>query len=77
MELRDVFATLDASRVIGDGRGVVEDLAVDARRVRRGSVFFCVRGFGVDGHDWPRPSSSSMATPSCRSEARGRARRRR
>ena len=31
---------------------MVADLAVDARRVRPGSVFFCVRGFGVDGHDW-------------------------
>ena len=31
---------------------MVEDLAVDAQRVRPGSVFFCVRGFGVDGHDW-------------------------
>lgn len=28
------------------------DLAVDARRVRPGSVFYCVRGSGVDGHDW-------------------------
>ena len=52
MELHDVFATLDGSRVSGDGGGVVTDLAVDARRVRDGSVFFCVRGFGVDGHDW-------------------------
>jgi UDP-N-acetylmuramoyl-L-alanyl-D-glutamate--2,6-diaminopimelate ligase len=50
VELRDVFATLGASGVAGKGR--VEDLAVDARRVRPGSVFFCVRGFGVDGHDW-------------------------
>ena len=47
-----MFAALDASRIAGEGRGVVEDLAVDARRVRRGSVFFCVRGFGVDGHHW-------------------------
>ncbi len=52
MELREVFATLDTSMVAGDGRAVVDDLAVDARRVRPGSVFFCVRGFGVDGHDW-------------------------
>jgi UDP-N-acetylmuramoyl-L-alanyl-D-glutamate--2,6-diaminopimelate ligase len=28
------------------------DLAVDARRVRPGSVFYCIRGSGVDGHDW-------------------------
>ena len=31
---------------------MVEDLAIDAQRVRPGSVFFCVRGSGVDGHDW-------------------------
>ena len=47
MELRDVFALLDATPVVGDGRVLVEDLVVDARRVGRGSVFFCVRGFGV------------------------------
>jgi UDP-N-acetylmuramoyl-L-alanyl-D-glutamate--2,6-diaminopimelate ligase len=51
VRLRDVFATLGATPVGGDGRGVV-DLAVDAQRVRPGSVFFCVSGFGVDGHDW-------------------------
>jgi UDP-N-acetylmuramoyl-L-alanyl-D-glutamate--2,6-diaminopimelate ligase len=50
--LRDVVATLDATSVIGEGLGEIGDLAVDARRVRRGSLFFCVRGFGVDGHDW-------------------------
>ena len=47
-----MFAALEASPVAGDGGAVVDDLAVDARRVRPGSVFFCVRGFGVDGHDW-------------------------
>ena len=51
-ELRDVFAALGASPVVDDERTVVDDLAVDARRVRSGSVFFCVSGFGVDGHDW-------------------------
>jgi UDP-N-acetylmuramoyl-L-alanyl-D-glutamate--2,6-diaminopimelate ligase len=52
MELREVFATLDARPIVGDGESAVADLAIDARRVRPGSVFFCVRGFGVDGHDW-------------------------
>jgi UDP-N-acetylmuramoyl-L-alanyl-D-glutamate--2,6-diaminopimelate ligase len=41
MELRDLW---------GDAR--VDDLAVDARRVRPGSAFFCFSGFGIDGHDW-------------------------
>ena len=47
-----MFAALEATPDVGDGRGVVEDLAVNARRVRPGSVFFCIRGSGVDGHDW-------------------------
>ena len=47
-----MFATLAATHVVGEGQGEVVDLAVDARRTRRGSLFFCVRGFGVDGHEW-------------------------
>jgi len=61
MELRDVFATLDGSVAPGDGGGVVADLAVDARRVRPGSVFFCIRGFGVDGHDWAAEAAANGA----------------
>ena len=52
MRLRDLFAMLDASPVGGVGQALVGDLAVDVQRVRPGSVFFCVSGFGVDGHDW-------------------------
>jgi UDP-N-acetylmuramoyl-L-alanyl-D-glutamate--2,6-diaminopimelate ligase len=32
----------------------VAALAYDARRVERGAVFFCVRGFTADGHDFAR-----------------------
>jgi len=52
MELRDVFATLGSSEVVAGGESVVEDLVVEAQLARPGSVFFCVRGFGLDGHDW-------------------------
>ncbi|HUQ21471.1 MAG TPA: UDP-N-acetylmuramoyl-L-alanyl-D-glutamate--2,6-diaminopimelate ligase [Gaiellaceae bacterium] len=51
-ELQDVFVALGAEPAAGDGPTMVDDLSVDARRVAPGSVFFCVRGFGVDGHDW-------------------------
>jgi len=34
------------------GESEVADLAVAAADVRPGSVYFCIRGFGVDGHDW-------------------------
>src|SRR5579864_7305278 len=44
MKLRDV---LDVC-----GQHEIADLAVVAADVRPGSVYLCVRGFGVDGHDW-------------------------
>ncbi|MFP5364131.1 MAG: UDP-N-acetylmuramoyl-L-alanyl-D-glutamate--2,6-diaminopimelate ligase [Thermoleophilia bacterium] len=48
MTLRELFA--DAAR---DAPGVdVTALAYDNRRVQPGTVFFCVRGFTRDGHDF-------------------------
>jgi UDP-N-acetylmuramoyl-L-alanyl-D-glutamate--2,6-diaminopimelate ligase len=61
MELREVVATLGGSPLAGEGGSAVADLAVDARRVRPGSVFFCVRGVGVDGHDWAAEAIASGA----------------
>ena len=44
LELRDLLELVEAGRI--------EDLSVDARRVRPGTVFFCARGLDVDGHEW-------------------------
>src|SRR6266581_5453198 len=41
MELQDVVTLLAPT-----------DLVVNAREAQSGSLYFCVRGFGVDGHDW-------------------------
>jgi UDP-N-acetylmuramoyl-L-alanyl-D-glutamate--2,6-diaminopimelate ligase len=46
MLLGDVMASPDAPRV------EVEALAYDNRRVEPGTLFFCVRGFTRDGHDF-------------------------
>jgi UDP-N-acetylmuramoyl-L-alanyl-D-glutamate--2,6-diaminopimelate ligase len=52
VKLRDEVAALGGSPVGADGDAAVDDLAVDPQRVRPGSVYFCVGGFGLDGHDW-------------------------
>jgi UDP-N-acetylmuramoyl-L-alanyl-D-glutamate--2,6-diaminopimelate ligase len=52
MELRDIVALLDATCLGEERPGEIGDLAVNALEVERGDLFFCVRGFGVDGHDW-------------------------
>jgi len=43
------FAPAD---VVGDAHVVVSDLAYDARAVSPGTLFFCVPGARVDGHDY-------------------------
>ena len=52
MELRDVATLLTPALVVGDTDLSFDDVAVDATRVRAGTLFVCVRGFGVDGHDF-------------------------
>jgi UDP-N-acetylmuramoyl-L-alanyl-D-glutamate--2,6-diaminopimelate ligase len=46
-----LVTALAPSEVIGGGPVEIADLAYDTRRVSAGTVFFCVRGSRVDGHD--------------------------
>jgi UDP-N-acetylmuramoyl-L-alanyl-D-glutamate--2,6-diaminopimelate ligase len=52
MRLDDLFAADGAARVVGDGSVEVADLAYDSRKVGKGTLFFCVPGEKVDGHDF-------------------------
>jgi len=52
MRLDDLFAADGAARVVGDGSVEVADLAYDSRKVGNGTLFFCVPGEKVDGHDF-------------------------
>jgi UDP-N-acetylmuramoyl-L-alanyl-D-glutamate--2,6-diaminopimelate ligase len=40
------------ARIVGDGSVEVADLAYDSRKAGLGTLFFCVRGEKVDGHDF-------------------------
>jgi UDP-N-acetylmuramoyl-L-alanyl-D-glutamate--2,6-diaminopimelate ligase len=42
----------DLARIVGDGTVEVGELAYDSRRVRDGTLFFCVPGEKVDGHEF-------------------------
>jgi UDP-N-acetylmuramoyl-L-alanyl-D-glutamate--2,6-diaminopimelate ligase len=52
MRLDELFAGDSGARVAGDGSIAVADLAYDSRKVGKGTLFFCVRGEKVDGHDF-------------------------
>ncbi len=52
MRLAELVAELPGARVAGDDAVVVKDLVYDSRKVEPGTLFFCVVGEKVDGHEF-------------------------
>ena len=48
----DRGANASGARIVGDGAVEVESLAYDSRKVGPGTLFFCVPGEKVDGHEF-------------------------
>ena len=51
MQLERLIAALAPTDVVGGAAVEIRDLAYDAREVPRGSLFFCIPGARVDGHE--------------------------
>jgi UDP-N-acetylmuramoyl-L-alanyl-D-glutamate--2,6-diaminopimelate ligase len=51
MQLERLIAALAPTDVVGGGAPEIRELAYDAREVPRDSLFFCVPGARMDGHD--------------------------
>jgi UDP-N-acetylmuramoyl-L-alanyl-D-glutamate--2,6-diaminopimelate ligase len=52
MRLDELFPAAGEARIAGDGSIEVADLAYDSRKAGAGTLFFCVRGEKVDGHQF-------------------------
>jgi UDP-N-acetylmuramoyl-L-alanyl-D-glutamate--2,6-diaminopimelate ligase len=52
VRLEELGRVAEGARVVGDGAVAVEELAYDSRRVKPGTLFFCVPGGKSDGHDF-------------------------
>jgi UDP-N-acetylmuramoyl-L-alanyl-D-glutamate--2,6-diaminopimelate ligase len=52
MRLGELAAEVTGARVAGDGSVEIADLAYDSRKVEPGTLFFCVVGEKVDGHEF-------------------------
>lgn len=52
MELKDLLETVDVEETQGPLDKPVDGLSYDSRKVKRGYVFFAVRGLCSDGHDF-------------------------
>src|SRR5690348_6542006 len=61
MHLDRLTAALEPEEVANPGSIEIEDLAYDSRAVTPGSLFFCVPGARVDGHDLAADAVASGA----------------
>jgi UDP-N-acetylmuramoyl-L-alanyl-D-glutamate--2,6-diaminopimelate ligase len=62
MRLDELVAELSGARVVGDAAVEVVDLVYDSRKAGPGSLFFCVVGEKVDGHEFgPRVVAEGAA----------------
>jgi UDP-N-acetylmuramoyl-L-alanyl-D-glutamate--2,6-diaminopimelate ligase len=62
MRLAELVGATPEARVVGDGSVEIEDLAYDSRKVEPGTLFFCVVGEKVDGHEFgPRAVEEGAA----------------
>jgi UDP-N-acetylmuramoyl-L-alanyl-D-glutamate--2,6-diaminopimelate ligase len=52
MRLDHLAAAVDSARVVGDASVEIADLAYDSRKAGAGTLFFCVPGERVNGHDF-------------------------
>jgi len=51
-KLKDLAALVEGAVVIGNGQTIITDIVQDSRKAGRHSMFVCVAGAHVDGHDY-------------------------
>ena len=61
IELEVLSRAVRAVRTLNAAPVEITDLAYDAREARPGALFFCVRGFRADGHDFARDALAGGA----------------
>jgi UDP-N-acetylmuramoyl-L-alanyl-D-glutamate--2,6-diaminopimelate ligase len=61
VRLDELLAIAGEARVLGDGSVEVSELAYDSRKVRAGTLFFCVPGEKADGHEFARAAVEAGA----------------
>lgn len=52
--LMDLINAVDGSFVIGNPHLAINDIGIDTRTIKQGSLFFAIKGKSLDGHDYIR-----------------------
>lgn len=58
----ELLSTLRQKRIVGKLPNVIEDLVIDSRSVQPNSMFICIKGYTVDGHDYAQHAVDAGAT---------------
>ncbi len=61
MKLDSILAKLHSAQKIGSGNPVVQSVENDHRNVQAGSLFICIKGYTVDGHDFAEQAIAAGA----------------
>lgn len=59
--LKDLISDIEKHKIIGSNNVEVTGLTYDSRKVKNGDLFFCVKGFKVDGHDFAKKAEDMGA----------------
>ncbi|MCH7320739.1 UDP-N-acetylmuramoyl-L-alanyl-D-glutamate--2,6-diaminopimelate ligase [Solibacillus sp. MA9] len=62
MYAEELLSTLMQKRIVGQLPRVIKDVAIDSRSVQPSSLFICIKGFTVDGHDFAQKAVDAGAT---------------
>lgn len=57
MNTQQLIENIPYNQLIGTLPEMVEHITMDSREVRRGSVFICIKGYTVDGHDFAQQAA--------------------
>ncbi|KGR80536.1 UDP-N-acetylmuramoyl-L-alanyl-D-glutamate--2,6-diaminopimelate ligase [Ureibacillus manganicus] len=62
MYTEELLSVIPLKKVIGQLPSNVKDLSIDSRSVQPKSLFICIKGYTVDGHDYAQKAVDSGAT---------------
>jgi len=61
LQLKDIISGIDCRLINGNTNIDITGLAYDSREVKIGDIFFCIKGFKVDGHNFAKRAEEAGA----------------
>ena len=61
MKLKDLLKDVEYYKIIGDDTSFIQSLHYDSRNVTKDSLFFCIQGINLDGHQFALQAISKGA----------------